>query len=112
MSGRLPQEQGFELIRRLASDDGFRDRFESDPATAMSELGISADVIASLESKCRLARTLAPKEAFTSLLNDVNDEAILALMRMQTPQARMADGRRQEGWSSIEALSFPASVRA
>lgn len=89
MSGRLPQEQGTELIRRLARDDGFRDRFEKDPAAAMAELGIAADVIDSLDSKCLASKNLAPKEAFAALLDDVNGEAFQSAMEMQTPQARL-----------------------
>lgn len=89
MSGKLPEEQGIELIRRLARDDDFRDRFSKDPADAMREVGVSTAVIASLDSACLTARTLAPKEAFATLLDDINGEALQAAMRMQTPEVRV-----------------------
>lgn len=97
MSGRLPHEHGVGLIRRLASDDAFRERFETDPATAMAELGISAQVIDALEIKCLLARRLAPKQAFAKLLDDIGGAAMEAAMDMQVPQAALVS-RRQQAW--------------
>lgn len=89
MSGKLPEEQGIALIRRLADDDAFRDRFSKDPAAALRELGVSDTVIKSLDSKCVEARALAPKDDFAALLDDINGEALQAAMRMQTPEVRL-----------------------
>jgi putative modified peptide len=89
MSGKLPQEQGTALIRQLAKDDAFRAEFEKDPRSAMASLGIPDDVLDSLDSTCLRERTLAPKEAFSALLDEINGEALQAAMRMQTPEARL-----------------------
>jgi len=88
MSGKLPEEQGIALIRRLADDDAFRDRFSKDPAAAMRELGVSDTVIDTLDRKCLEPPTLAPKKAFAALLDDIEGEAFQAAMRMQVPEAR------------------------
>lgn len=89
MSGKLPQEQGTELIRRLARDDDFRARFEKDPAAALAELGIGSGVTGSLDSKCLAAKSLAPKEAFATLLDDVNGQAFQSAMEMRVPEAQL-----------------------
>ncbi len=89
MSGKLPQEQGTALIRQLAQDDAFRAQFEADPRAAMAKLGIADEVLDQLDPSCLSARTLAPKEAFSALLDDINGEALQAAMRMQTPEVRL-----------------------
>lgn len=89
MAGTLPQEEGIALIRKLAEDDAFRTLFEKDPRTAMKQLGISDEMLASLDPGCVNPRTLAPKEKFAELLKDVNSEAFLAAVGMQTPEARL-----------------------
>jgi putative modified peptide len=112
MSGRLPRDKGIELIRHLAQDDAFRNRFESDPSSAMVELGISAEIIAALGPKCKFARTLAPKTAFVALLENVDSEAFEIAMDMQVPQAALATRRGEAVQPCAGFADFPAAVRA
>ncbi len=111
MSGRLPSDQGIELIRHLACDDAFRHRFEADPSSAMAELGISPQIIESLGPKCKLARTLAPKAAFVSLLNNLDSEAFEIAMQMQVPQAALAARLGVESQRVTGFVDFPAAAR-
>jgi len=87
MSASLPTEQGVALIKRLASDDGFRDRFQADPVSAMAEVGIDTVVCKSLKRSCCEARDeLAPKEDYAALLEDIDGSAFAAAMEFKTPQ--------------------------
>jgi putative modified peptide len=88
VSESLPTEQGVVLIKRLATDDAFRARFEKDPATAMAEAGVDPDVCERLKRSCCEAKPLAPKEAYASLLEDIGGTAFMAAMEFQTPQIR------------------------
>lgn len=86
MSASLPTEQGVALITRLATDDGFRDRFQNDPVSAMAEVGIDPGVCASLKQSCCEAGEVAPKEAYAALLEDIGGAAFAAAMEFRTPQ--------------------------
>lgn len=86
MSASLPTEQGVALIKRLASDDGFRDRFQADPVSAMAEVGIDPGVCKSLDQSCCAPRDIASKEAFAALLEDIDGSAFAAAMEFKTPQ--------------------------
>lgn len=86
MSASLPTEQGVALIKRLATDDGFRDRYQKDPVSAMAEVGIDPGVCKSLQQSCCTAREIASKEAFAALLEDIGGAAFAAAMEFNTPQ--------------------------
>ncbi|MFB9067654.1 NHLP-related RiPP peptide [Pseudofulvimonas gallinarii] len=112
MSGSLPRDKGIELIRRLAHDDAFRGLFETDPSSAMTELGISTEIIESLGPKCKFARTLAPKAAFVSLLENINGEAFDIAMQMAVPQAALAARLGATAQQMPAVADFPAALRA
>ena len=88
MSDSLPTEQGVVLIKRLATDDAFRARFEKDPTSAMVEAGVDPGVCQRLKRSCCEAQTLAPKEDYARLLDDIGGTAFLAAMEFKTPQIR------------------------
>ena len=58
----LTKEQGLALLTKLATDDGFRARFEQKPAHALSEIGIPAQQIVELPAACLCSRKLASKD--------------------------------------------------
>ena len=60
----LTKQQGLALLSKLASDDGYRARFEQKPAHALSELGIPAQTIVELPAACLCPRKLASKQDF------------------------------------------------
>lgn len=88
MSESLPIEQGVVLIKRLATDDEFRARFEKDPTAAMVEAGVDPGVCETLKASCCEVKPLAPKEDYAALLDDIGGTAFLAAMEFKTPQIR------------------------
>ncbi len=88
MSESLPTEQGMVLIKRLATDDAFRARFEKDPASAMIEAGVDPGVCERLKRSCCEAKPLAPKDDYAALLDDISGTAFMAAMEFKTPQIR------------------------
>lgn len=86
MASALTPEQGVALFKRLASDDGFRSRFEADPPAAMAEAGIDPKLCESLSAKCCQARTIAPKQAFAALVEDLEGEEFQQALEMETPK--------------------------
>jgi putative modified peptide len=82
-AGSLSKAQGLQLLTRLVQDDGFRARFESAPAAAFAEIGISEAQMSSLKEACLQPRSLAPRHVLEVSLQwlaaDV-DTSTLALM--------------------------------
>lgn len=58
--GGLTKAQGLALLARLVRDEGFRGTFEQGPSSALLELGIPAEQIATLRPACLTRRRLAP----------------------------------------------------
>jgi len=81
----LPNDQGNELLRRLATDDDFRTRFEADPAAALVELGVDTSTVAGLAEKCCTARPLAAKADFAALVKQADTSQFTAAMAMNVP---------------------------
>ncbi|MBE5316453.1 MAG: NHLP-related RiPP peptide [Xanthomonadales bacterium] len=85
MSASLPQEAGLSLLKRLASDDAFRARFEKNPQAALEEVGVPQGVIAELKSACLAPRALADKGVFEALAGDVATAQYREAMSMFVP---------------------------
>lgn len=85
MSASLPQEAGLSLLKRLASDDAYRARFEKNPQAALEEVGVPQGVIAELKSACLAPRALADKGVFEALAKDVAAEQFKDAMLMIVP---------------------------
>lgn len=85
----LPKDQGMSLLRKLATDDGFRTRFEADPRSAMLEVGISPETISELKASCCDSKKIADKTAFEKLLAEMESEATIAAMSMHTPNIKL-----------------------
>lgn len=75
----LPRDQGETLMRKLAEDDAFRHRFESDPAGALGEIGIDPSAV---DAGCCKPRKLAAKEVFASVLKDIDGVQFQSAMSM------------------------------
>jgi putative modified peptide len=54
----LTNDQTLKLLRELASNPGFRQRYEEKPAAALLEIGIPATTIANLPAACLRATPL------------------------------------------------------
>lgn len=71
----LTNEQTLKLLRELATNEGFRQRYEEKPAAALLEIGVPATTIANLPAACLAARKLqedaaAFKAAEQALMKD------------------------------------------
>src|SRR5690242_12477765 len=60
----LSREHSLALLQKLATDDGFRNRFEQSPVQALMELGVPHSTIFSLKEECRMPKQLANKSHF------------------------------------------------
>lgn len=85
MSASLPQEAGLSLLKRLASDDAFRARFEKNPQAALEEVGVPQGVIGELKSACLAPRALADKGVFEALVASAAGDPFTAAMGMVVP---------------------------
>lgn len=74
MNNSMTTEQVRQMVHQFATSDEFRDLFEEDPAKALSQLGVSVDVIAELDAKCLKPCKLASKAVFQAA-NASLDEA-------------------------------------
>ena len=61
---KLSREHSLALLHKLATDDGFRSRYEKKPAAALAELGVPHDTIVNLKGSCLAPITLADKAHF------------------------------------------------
>ena len=60
----LTNEQALKLLLELATNDGFRQRFEAKPAAALVELGIPHETVVNLNAACLAPLNLQPKDVF------------------------------------------------
>lgn len=60
----LSREHSLALLHKLATDDGFRSRYEQKPAAALAELGVPHETIVNLKASCLAPANLASKEHF------------------------------------------------
>ncbi len=70
-------ERALEIVQRLATDDAFRDEFESEPAAALAEYGIAVD-----PEKVPESVELPPKEELADLVEvagEPDDDGYLEL---------------------------------
>jgi len=83
-TGSLTKAQGLKLLGRLAEDEAFRRHFESAPARALADIGVSPLQIATLRAECLKPRILASKEelqvARQRLLGDIDASALIFLI--------------------------------
>lgn len=87
--GRLPKDKGLILLQKLATDDGFRTRFEADPRAAMLDIGIRPEDLSALKSSCCDPKKIAGKEEFAKLLAEMESQAFVAAMSMHTPNIKL-----------------------
>ena len=82
----LTQEQARALLEKLASDESFRELFQTAPARALHLLGLSAEAIIHLPAACLCVKELAPRDHYADLLRKCADAAIGSAMQMHPPQ--------------------------
>lgn len=86
---KLTEEQAITLLKKLATDDDFRNLFENKPALALTEMGVSADVVVRLKSECLAKIKLASKEEFLTIVEKLEHSVLTTTMTMWIPQMKL-----------------------
>lgn len=91
----LTNEQALKLLLELATNDGFRQRFEEKPAAALVELGIPHETVINLNSACLTSTKLASKAEFAATHKRLGAEAAAWCSQMIVPTLRLSSkGKR------------------
>lgn len=85
----LTRQQALTLLNKLGTDDGFRQRFESNPREALVEVGVPQDKIATFPAESLAPVKLAPKENFKQLHGQISRQPTTEWMCMIIPQFRI-----------------------
>ncbi len=89
---KLTHEHSLALLHKLATDDGFRSRYEQSPAAALAELGVPQETIANLKASCRQPTTLAAKSHFADAHKALSQAAADACVGMFIPTIKLDFG--------------------
>ncbi|HQX34688.1 MAG: NHLP-related RiPP peptide [Xanthomonadales bacterium] len=87
----LTRDQGVALLRKLSTDDAFRELFESKPAKALHEAGIPSDTIVNLNAACLCPGKLASKEALAQVLGQLDEQTFASALKMIIPSINLSD---------------------
>lgn len=91
----LTNEQATLLLNELATNDGFRSRFEEKPAAALVELGIPHETVVNLSASCLAPTRLAAPSAFAAALKELKSNSAQLCLSMITPQLRFDKSKAQ-----------------
>ncbi|HEY0178277.1 MAG TPA: NHLP-related RiPP peptide [Dokdonella sp.] len=91
-NGKLTRDESIALLRKLAGDDAFRAAFERNPATALVDIGLSADEIDALPAPATAPAPLPPKEHFHEALQQVLDRGVSNHICLIVPLLKLTYG--------------------
>ncbi len=89
----LKEEQAVGLLRRLATDDDFRRRYECDPSDALLHFGLPRAMIEALPAANLVPVKLADKSHFLAALNQLFDRTVQVFLCQQPPQFQFGNGK-------------------
>lgn len=92
---KLSREHSLALLHKLATDDGFRSRYEGKPAAALVELGVSLETIVNLKASCLAPTTLADKNHFVQAHRDLSNASVENCVRMADPSPKLDFGSKR-----------------
>lgn len=85
----LTKDQGITLLRKLSTDDAFRDLFETKPAKALHDAGIPSETIVNLSASCLYPGKLASKEELAQILEKLDEETFASALKMIIPTIKL-----------------------
>lgn len=88
----LSREHSLALLQKLATDDGYRARFEQKPAAALAELGVPHDTIVNLKASCLASNQLADKSQFAEAHSELANATAEGCVGMFVPSVKMDFG--------------------
>lgn len=94
MAGQnVSKTQMLDLLGRLASDDGFRSRFEKNPSAALAEVGIPPGQIEGFPEDHTQPGKLAPKSVFETARKRLAEQAGDECFCMIAPGLRLSSDK-------------------
>jgi putative modified peptide len=91
---KLSHEHSLTLLHKLATDDGFRSRYEQNPAAALAEVGVPPETVASFMASCVTSGQLVSKERFAAAHRQLRDAGAEACVQFAIPDPRLDFGRK------------------
>ena len=91
---KLSREHSLALLHKLATDDGFRSRYEEKPAAALAEIGIPSEIVADFMASCVTSGQLVSKERFTEAHRQLLNAGADSCVQMLIPDPRLNLGRK------------------
>lgn len=91
---KLSREHSLALLQKLATDGGFRSRYEADPAAALAEIGVPLDTVTRFMASCETSRPLASKDTFASARQQLIDATAETCIQMIVPYHGLHFGAR------------------
>lgn len=98
----LSREHSIVLLQKLATDDGFRSRYEADPAAALAETGVPQAVIDALNATSKAPMRLAAKATFAAALDHYRQGVAEVCLCQVVPMVSLSIG--------AQAVGAPASI--
>lgn len=89
---KLSHEHSLALLHKLATDDGYRARYEHSPTAALTELGVPQETIAGLKASCTKPTVLADKAHFAEAHHILQNAAVDSCVGMISPNAKLDVG--------------------
>lgn len=89
---KLSREHSLALLQKLATDDGFRSRFEQKPTAALAELGVPRETIVNLKASCLAPNTLADKDHFAEAHKELANATADRCVGMNIPSVKLDFG--------------------
>jgi putative modified peptide len=86
---KLSREHSLALLHKLATDDGFRSRYEQKPAAALAELGVPLDTIVNLKASCLAVVSLAEKTHFLQAHSELANATANNCLQMSSPNSKL-----------------------
>lgn len=86
----LSKEQGVALLRKLSTDDNFRELFETKPAKALHEAGVPPETIVNLSALCLCPGKLASKQELGQVLEKLEEDTFASALKMVIPSVKLS----------------------
>ena len=92
---KLSHEHSLALLHKLATDDGFRSRYEQKPAAALAELGVPHETIVNLKASCLAPIALTDKAHFADAHEKLSTVATGYCLDFIVPNVKLDFGSRR-----------------
>ncbi|MEP7043754.1 MAG: NHLP-related RiPP peptide [Dokdonella sp.] len=85
----LTNAQALKLLLELATNPGFRQRFEEKPAAALVEFGIPHETVVNLNAACLAPATLVDSKALQKAHDEFKEKGVNACLSMISPHLKV-----------------------